>query len=149
MLAAGHAADRFDRRKIILLCYGLQAVCTAILLWLSMSATALKGGRIWPIYAVLGGIGLGRAFSGPAASAMLPSLVPKEHFVNAVTWGATVYQIANMSGPAVGGLLFTLPLAGFVPGWSGAPIVYAFTLLMLAGFIVLVGMIRAKMGVTE
>src|SRR5580704_16824825 len=65
MLAAGHAADRYDRRKIILLCYTLQACCTAALLWLSMSATALKGGRIWPIYAVLVGIGLGRAFSGP------------------------------------------------------------------------------------
>ncbi len=63
----------------------------------------MASGRIWPIYAVLVGIGLGRAFSGPAASAMLPSLVPKEHFVNAVTWGATVFQIANMSGPAVGG----------------------------------------------
>src|SRR5229473_3069670 len=97
MLAAGHAADRYDRRKIILLCYTLQACCTAVLLWLSMSTTALQGGRIWPIYAVLVGIGLGRAFSGPAASAMVPSLVPKEHFVNAVTWGATVYQIANMS----------------------------------------------------
>src|SRR6202035_1197503 len=96
MLAAGHVADRFDRRKIILLCYGLQAICTAVLLWLSLSATALQGGRVWPIYAVLVGIGLGRAFSGPAASAMLPSLVPKEHFVNAVTWGARVYQIAKM-----------------------------------------------------
>src|ERR1700735_4284597 len=98
MLAAGHAADRYDRRKIILLCYGLQACCTAVLLWLSMSATALAGGRIWPIYAVLVGIGLGRAFSGPAASAMLPSLVPKEDFVNAVTGGATVYRIATFSG---------------------------------------------------
>jgi MFS family permease len=145
MLAAGHAADRYDRRKIILLCYGLQAVCTATLLWLSMSATALQGGRIWPIYAVLVGIGLGRAFSGPAASAMLPSLVPKEHFVNAVTWGATVYQIANMSGPAVGGILFTLPLEGVAAAWNGAPVVYGFTLLMLLGFIVLVSMIRAKM----
>src|ERR1700731_869281 len=57
MLAAGHAADRYDRRKIILLCYGLQAVCTALLLWLSLSATALQGGRIWPIYAVLVGSG--------------------------------------------------------------------------------------------
>jgi MFS family permease len=149
MLAAGHAADRFDRRKIILLCYGLQAICTAVLLWLSMSATALKGGRIWPIYTVLVGIGLGRAFSGPAASAMLPSLVPKEHFVNAVTWGATVYQIANMSGPALGGILFTLPLAGVAPGWNGAPVVYGFTLVMLLGFIVLVSMIRAKMVMTE
>jgi len=149
MLAAGHAADRFDRRKIILLCYGLQAICTATLLWLSLSATALKGGQIWPIYVVLVGIGLGRAFSGPAASAMLPSLVPKEHFVNAVTWGATVYQIANMSGPAVGGILFTLPLAGMAVAWNGAPVVYGFTLVMLLGFIVLVSMIRAKMVVTE
>jgi MFS family permease len=149
ILAAGHAADRYDRRRIILLCYTLQACCTAALLWLSMSATALKGGRIWPIYAVLVGIGLGRAFSGPAASAMLPSLVPKEHFVNAVTWGATVYQIANMSGPAVGGILFTLPLAGVAAGWNGAPVVYAFTLLMLLGFIVLISMIRAKMVTTD
>jgi MFS family permease len=149
MLAAGHAADRYDRRKIILLCYGLQAVCTAALLWLSISATGLQHGRVWPIYAVLVGIGLGRAFSGPAASAMLPSLVPKEHFVNAVTWGATVFQIANMSGPAVGGILFTLPLAGALAMWNGAPIVYGFTLLMLIGFITLVSMIRAKMVVTE
>jgi MFS family permease len=119
------------------------------LLWLSMSATALQGGRIWPIYAVLVGIGLGRAFSGPAASAMLPSLVPKEHFVNAVTWGATVYQIANMSGPAVGGILFTLPLAGVAAAWNGAPVVYAFTLVMLLGFIVLVSMIRAKLVTTD
>jgi len=148
MLAAGHAADRYDRRKIILLCYGLQACCTAVLLWLSLSTTALQHGRIWPIYAVLVGIGLGRAFSGPAASAMLPSLVPKEHFVNAVTWGATVYQIANMSGPAVGGILFTLPLAGAAAMCNGAPLVYSFTLLMLLGFIVLVSMIRTKM-VTE
>jgi MFS family permease len=149
MLAAGHAADRFDRRKIILICYGLQACCTAALLWLSISTTALKGGRIWPIYAVLVGIGLGRAFSGPASSALLPSLVPKEHFVNAVTWGATIYQIANMSGPAIGGILFTLPLAGALVVWNGAPIVYVFTLLMLVGFLVLVGMIRTKMERTE
>jgi MFS family permease len=80
---------------------------------------------------------------------MLPSLVPKEDFVNAVTWGATVFQIANMSGPAVGGLLFTLSLTGAVERWNGAPVVYAFTLVMLMGFIILVGMIRAKMVTTE
>jgi len=144
MLAAGHAADRYDRRKIILLCYGLQAVCTAVLLWLSFSSWALAGGRIWPIYAVLVGIGMGRAFSGPASSALLPSLVPKAHFVNAVTWGATIYQIANMSGPAVGGVLFTLPLSGVLERWRGAPVVYMLTLVMLLGFIVLVGMIRPE-----
>ncbi len=140
MLAAGHVADRYDRRGIILVCYGLQAVCTATLLYLALTGTR----NIWPIYAVLVGIGLGRAFSGPAASAMLPSLVPKEHFVNAVTWGATIYQIANMSGPAVGGVLFTLPLTVVAARWNGAAVVYAFTLVMLVGFLVLVAMIRTR-----
>lgn len=142
MLAAGHAADRYDRRYIILICYSLQAVCTATMLWLSLTPWVLANGRVWPIYAVLIGIGMGRAFSGPASSALLPSLVPKDHFVNAVTWGATVYQIANMSGPAVGGLLFTLPLAGALAAWRGAPVVYLFTLVALLSFIVLVSMIR-------
>jgi hypothetical protein len=50
-----------------------------------------------------------------------------------------------MSGPAVGGLLFTLPLAGALTLWRGAGIVYAFTLAMLLGFIVLVGMIRTSL----
>ncbi len=145
VLPAGHAADRYDRRGIILMCYTLQLACTAILLYF-----ALRGTRhIWPIYAVLIGIGLGRAFSGPASSAMLPSLVPKEHFVNAVTWGATIYQSANMLGPAVGGLLFTLPLTGALARWSGAGVVYAFTLLMLSSFIVLIALIRTRVTLTE
>jgi len=143
MLAAGHVADRYDRRNIILICYTLQAICSSVLLWLSLSPWALVG-RTWPIYAVLIGIGVSRAFSGPASSALLPTLVPKDHFVNAVTWGATVFQIANMSGPAVGGLLFTLPLAGTLLWLKGAPIVYIFTLVMLIGFIVLISMIHAE-----
>lgn len=145
MLAAGHVADRYDRRKIILVCYGLQFVCSAALLWFALSGIR----TVLPIYAVLVGIGLGRAFSGPAASAMVPSLVPKEHFVNAITWGASVYQIANMAGPAVGGLMFTLPLYGPLARWNGAAIVYAFTLSMLGCFLVLVGMIRTRVERTE
>jgi MFS family permease len=145
VLAAGHAADRFDRRKIILVCYSLQAICTIALLWLSLTKTYISNGRVWPIYAVLLGIGLGRAFSGPASSAMLPSLVPKDHFVNAVTWGGTINQAANMAGPTVGGLLFTLQLTGVMTRWNGAAIVYAFTLVMLISFLILVGMIRPKL----
>src|SRR5580692_276478 len=60
MLAAGHVADRYDRRWIILCCYGLQAVCTAGLLGLSMSREFMASGHVWPIYAILVGIGLGR-----------------------------------------------------------------------------------------
>ncbi len=144
VLPAGHIADRFDRRKIILACYGLQALCTIALLWLSLTKTHISHGQVWPIYAVLLGVGVGRAFSGPASSAMLPSLVPKDHFVNAVTWGATIYQTANMVGPTIGGLLFTLQLTGMMARWDGAPIVYVFTLVMLLGFLLLVAMIRTQ-----
>lgn len=140
MLAAGHVADRYDRRWIILICYGVQAVSTFALLWFALSGAT----RVWPIYAVLLVIGLGRAFSGPASSALLPSLVPKEHFVNAVTWGATVFQIANICGPAVGGLLFTLALPGAAERWNGAAIVYLFTLITLIAFLVLVGSMRTR-----
>ena len=145
MLAAGHAADRYDRRRIILLCYSLQFLCTVALLWFALHGIQ----KIWPIYAVLVGIGLGRAFSGPASSAMVPSLVPKAHFVNAITWGATIYQTANMAGPAVGGLLFVLPLTGALSSMNGAAIVYTFTLVMLGLFLILVSMIRTRVERTE
>jgi MFS family permease len=140
ILAAGHVADRYDRRTIILLCYGLQAICTVALLEFAVHGIS----RVWPIYAVLFGIGMGRAFSGPAASALLPSLVPAEHFVNAVTWGSIVFQIANIAGPTVGGFLFILKLTGALGPWAGAGIVYAFTLVMLVAFLVLVGAMRTK-----
>ncbi len=145
MLAAGHVADRYDRRRIILLCYSVQFLCTAVLLWFALHGIQ----RIWPIYAVLVGIGLGRAFSGPASSAMVPSLVPKAHFVNAITWGATIYQIANMAGPAVGGLLFVLPLTGTLGSLNGAAVVYSFTLVMLGLFLLFVSMIRTRVERTE
>jgi MFS family permease len=143
MLPAGHVADRYDKRHVILACYALQAICTVVLLWISLHPVA----SITPIYAVLFLIGTGRCFSGPAASAMLPTLVPKDEFVNAVTWGATIYQTANATGPMVGGLLFTASLAAFDPritSLHGAPVVYCFTLVMLAGFMVLVGSIRVR-----
>ena len=138
-------ADRYDKRVVILSCYALQAVCTVVLLWISLEHPGGQRPGVGPIYGVLFLIGLGRCFSGPAASALVPLLVPKESFVNAVTWGATVFQIANATGPMVGGLLFTAT-AAWLGRWQGAPVVYGFTLVMLAGFLVLVGSIQVHGG---
>ena len=144
VLPAGHVADRYDRRTVILICYTVQAIATAALLWL-----ALRGANnIWVIYAVLFVIGTGRCFSGPASSALVPTLVPKEHFVNAVTWGATVFQIANATGPMIGGLLFTIPCTGIFAGrfgyLNGAPLVYIFTLIGLLLFLCFLSLVKPR-----
>jgi MFS family permease len=147
LFPAGHAADRFDRRRIILICYSLQIFCTASLVMLARANTR----SILEIYAVLFLIGTGRAFSGPAATALIPHLVPEEHFVNAVTWGGAIFQLANITGPAVGGLLFTFPLARFFPHTrlEGAGIVYVFTLAALLWFMALVGSLHVRPGRME
>ena len=145
VLPAGHVADRFHRKSVILLCYSLQTICTAALFLLSYMGTR----NIVAVYITLFLIGVGRAFSGPAASAILPSLVPKEGFVNAMTWGSAVFQTANISGPAVGGLLFTLTLPGALHKLSGAPIVYLATLLSLFCFLALVSTIQPREEVSE
>ena len=142
LLPAGHVADRYDRRHVILGCYLLQILCTSALL-----VFAFHGMRsVLPIFSVLFLIGSGRAFSGPASAAFLPHLVPEKHFVNAVTWGATVFQIANIAGPAIGGLLYTLPHKGRS---GGASTVFAFTLFTLVWFVVLIASLHARPGRME
>jgi MFS family permease len=144
LLPAGHAADRFDRRKIIFICYTLQAMCTASLLVLA----CINIQHVYPIFVVLFFLGTARAFSGPANAALLPNLVPEEHFVNAVTWGATVFQSAIIVGPALGGVLFTLPLHRLLPNTplQGAGIVYLFTLVTLLWALVLIASMRIRSG---
>src|ERR1700744_407274 len=62
LLPAGHVADRFDRRRVILFCYSLQVVCTLALLMFARNGVP----NVYPIYAVLFLIGMGRAFSAPS-----------------------------------------------------------------------------------
>jgi len=142
LLPAGHAADRYDRRQIILLCYALQILCTGALL--AIAVTGMRNVHL--IYAVLFLIGTGRSFSGPASSALIPHLVPEGHFVNAVTWGAAIFQLANIAGPALGGILFTLPLKGVL---AGAGIVYVAMLVALVIFLVLISSLSVRLGRME
>src|SRR5580692_11733204 len=81
-LLSGHAADRLDRRKLLLVCYAGFALCSALLLVIAWRATA----SALAIYVVLLGLGVVRAFNGPVSRAFLPQLVSEEHFPNAVTW---------------------------------------------------------------
>src|SRR6267142_329721 len=101
-LLAGHVADRFERRKLIVLCYSGFALCSALLLFLS-----LRGIRtVYPIYVVLVLLGVVRSLNGPVSRALLPQLVPEEHFPSAIAWASSVFQCATILGPSLGGVVY-------------------------------------------
>ncbi|MBI5165900.1 MAG: MFS transporter [Magnetospirillum sp.] len=118
-LPAGHAADRFDRRHLLVACLGVEALAVAALLILSLSPTPPLG----TLYAILAVMGAGRAFLAPANQSLVPLLVPPPLFPRAVAWGSISYQVAVIAGPAMGGLLYA-----FGPG-----AVYGVSLTLMVG----------------
>jgi MFS family permease len=103
-LFAGHAADIFDRRKLLIWCYVGFALCSSLLLAISWHAP----NSVHSIYVVLVLLGVFRSFNFPVSRAILPHLVPEEHFPNAVAWNASAFQIATIAGPDIGGIAYAL-----------------------------------------
>ena len=103
-LLAGHAADRFSRKNLLLICNLGFATCCGLLI----EITERGAHTVRPIYAVLVLLGIVRSFNSPAGRALLPSLVPQEIFPNAVAWNATMFQGATILGPALGGFLYAI-----------------------------------------
>ena len=111
-LVAGHFADRYNRRHIILITQAL-ALLTAI-------ALVFSGLSVAVIYVCLFFNASARAFQGPARLSMLTQVVPVEHVGNAVAWNSSAQELASVGGPA---------LAGVVLAASGSRAVYALQVL--------------------
>jgi MFS family permease len=123
-LVSGHAADRFNRRKLLIVCDIGFSACFALLLAITLSGTV----HIAAIYVVLVLLGVTRSFNAPASRAIFPQLVPAEHFAGAVAWGSTFWQGATILGPVLGGLIYAFFERLFRP--AGGPLaVYACSLL--------------------
>lgn len=102
ILFAGHVADVFNRRNIILCCFVGQLLCS-----LSLFAYTLTGlAVVWPVFAVLVLYGSARAFMMPATQAVLIHLVPAESFSKAVALSSSSFQVAVILGPTLGGLIY-------------------------------------------
>ncbi|MGA2477217.1 MAG: MFS transporter [Spirochaetia bacterium] len=101
-LPGGLAADRLERRSILLAGYSLQILVALMLLAISIIPSARAA---W-IFPVVGLIGVGQAFLGAASQSLVPFLVSQEDFPKAVAWNSSVFQAATIAGPAVGGLLY-------------------------------------------
>jgi MFS family permease len=102
-LIGGYAADRMDRRSLSLLALAALLLGASLLLALNLGVAP----RIaWPFYAIQALAGVGRAFYRPASQALSTELVPVEAYQNAATWRSSSFQLAQVLGPALGGLLY-------------------------------------------
>ena len=102
VLPAGHAADRWNRKTIVLGCFLLELVCAVALVTMTSRGLA----SVLPVFAVMAAFGIARALMAPASQAILPNLVPRRLFSNAVGINSSTWQITAIAGPAVGGALY-------------------------------------------
>ena len=98
-LPAGHLADTFDRRRITTLTSILASLCS-----LALAVLSYRAPINW-MFGVLVLSSTALVMGRPARSALLPQIVPLSVFSNAVTWNASIFQVATMLGPALAGLI--------------------------------------------
>ncbi len=95
----GHIADRYDRRRTVII---TQLSAAAVGLMLALTGESRS---VWMIYGCLFLIATARAFQWPVTSSMLPQTVPMEHLTNAISWNGSAREFATMAGPAIGGII--------------------------------------------
>jgi MFS family permease len=97
---AGSAADRFDRRKLVLVSQLVATVLGATLAGLAWAGLA----PVWVVMLCSLGLGVVSAFSAPASLALLADLVPRSHLQSAVALNSMTYNLARAVGPALAAL---------------------------------------------
>ena len=95
-LFAGGVADKYPRRSILVVTQAWYLAASGVLM-LSHSVAA--------IYCVLFFLATARSFQGPARGALLQRVVGADAIANAITWNSSAMEIANVSGPALGGIV--------------------------------------------
>lgn len=126
VLPAGHAADAYDRRRIL-------AATNAVLVVVALSLAGISLAGVTdatPILAIMALYGAARAFSAPASQSLVPNLVPEGDFGNAVALSSSTLEVAVISGPAIGGvLLLAGPAAAYLV--AGGLLAVGMVLLLL------------------
>jgi MFS family permease len=111
-LLGGALADSADRRRILMLALSVPMLASLVLYFVTTEGTV----TLPILYALIFTIGVAAAFHNPARWALLPTLLPRAEFPNAVTLNTTFQALGFVTGPALGGLLI---------GWSGVASTYA------------------------
>jgi MFS family permease len=104
VFVAGHAADRYERKRVVQICQLAEALTALFLAW-GAYAGWLTVLQIFIATAVLGTAG---AFESPATAALLPLIAPQGSLQRATAISSGAAQIATITGPAIGGLAFAV-----------------------------------------
>jgi MFS family permease len=97
---AGSAADRFDRRRLVLVSQVVATSLSAVLAALAWAGLA----RVWVVMACAVGLGVVSAFAAPASQALIGDLVPRAELQSAVALNSMTYNLARAVGPALAAL---------------------------------------------
>src|SRR6204780_170777 len=101
-LVAGQIVDHHSRRLILICCYALELTVSDGLLLLAVFAERPVG----PIFGLLLINAVARTFEAPALQSLVPSTVPREILMRAVSAHASAGKMSQLIGPALGGLLY-------------------------------------------
>ena len=127
-MAGGSAADRFDKRKILLATQYLQ-----IALAISIGLLIMSGKiEIWHILAFAVVLGISNSFEMPTLNAFVPELVTREEIQSAIAVDRAVFHASRVVGPAFAGILISV--------WGAASAFFAnavsFVALIIALFMI-------------
>ena len=102
ILIAGHFADQWNRRWIVLACFTIELICGILLLIFTQQGLT----SALPVFGVMALYGVARAFMMPASQAILVDLVPRESLASAVALNSSLFHIAVIAAPPLGGALY-------------------------------------------
>ncbi len=118
--AAGHAADRYERKRVLQACQIVEAVVAAAL----AALTFLHMLTVAEIFMAVAVFGAARSFGTPASAAMLPGVVPEGALQRGTAISSGAFQAATIAGPAIGGFAYavapSLPYALMAAFWLAA-----------------------------
>ena len=98
----GMAADRFDRRTLLVVVTVEQCLVALIIAWL----TDAHDPRIGALFAAVLASGIGQAFYAPTFSALIPTLVERKDLPGAISLNSANMNLSRVIGPAIGGVLY-------------------------------------------
>ncbi|MBK9639326.1 MAG: MFS transporter [Bacteroidetes bacterium] len=125
-LPGGFLADRYNRKKLMLVSVFLMLLASIGLVYYTASDFQTIG--TWPAYIVIFFIGLARGFFNPAQSAFWAQLLPNDKYINASVWNSSLWQVGAVTGPALGGLAY----AWYGPTFTSATVCVLMVVVFLS-----------------